>query len=67
MKQVDLELRNQSELSRCSDFDVRDMDIDGNDCPNKNGLMLTKKCKAELDNSNIGDGKLNRDTEETRT
>lgn len=43
------------------------MDIDGNDCPNKNGLMLTKKCKAELDNSNIGDGKLNRDTEETRT
>ena len=52
-----LELKNQSETPGCSNFDVRDKDMDQNLCSNKNKLMLTFKNKTELDNSKIGDGK----------
>ena len=52
-----LELTNQSETPGCSNFDVRDMVMDQNQCSNKNELMLTIKNKTELDNSKIGDGK----------
>ena len=33
------------------------MDMDQNQCSNKNELMLTIKNKTELNNSKIGDGK----------
>ena len=51
------ELTNQSETPGCSNFDVRDMDIDQTQCSNKNELMLTIKNKTKLDNSKIGDEK----------
>ena len=38
-------------------FDVRDMDMDQNQCSNKNELTLKIKNKTELDNSKKGDGK----------
>ena len=40
------ELTNQSETPGCSNFDVRDMDIDQTQCSNKNELMLTIKNKT---------------------
>ena len=46
----------------CGNFNLRDMDADQNQCSNKNNLMLTIKDKTELDNSNIGDRKLNLNT-----
>lgn len=40
------------------------MDTDQYQCSNKNTLMLTIKDKTELDNSNVGDRKLNLNTVE---
>lgn len=40
------------------------MDTDQYQCTNKNTLMLTIKDKTELDNSNVGDRKLNLNTVE---
>ena len=52
-----MESTNQSETPGCSNFDVRDIYMDQNQCSNKNQLMLTIKNKREVDNSKIGDGK----------
>lgn len=38
------------------------MDINQNQCPNKNDLMLAIKNQPELDNRTIGDEELNLDT-----
>ena len=46
-----LELIIQIETPGCSNLDTRDMDMDENQCFNKNKLMLTIKNKAKLDNS----------------
>ena len=52
-----MESTNQRQTPGCSNFDVRDIYMDQNQCANKNKLMLTIKNKRELDNSKIGDGK----------
>ena len=52
-----MELTKQRETPGCSNFDVRDMDMDQNQCSNKSELMLTIRNKTELRNSKVGDGK----------
>ena len=44
-----LKLTNQSEAPGCSNFDVRDIDMDENQCSKNHELMLTVKNKTELD------------------